>query len=274
MAQRTGADGLIAPRATLASAGVILALAALVLLAGCGGGGGEEEAQGQGGTAQEQRAEETSGSRVAADPDSTESSPGRGKEAPGGQAASEATGGEGKHGTPITLPKGAPEKGPTPAELAQTTMANILLTSPVLEPSSSSEERLPATYTCDGKNKSPPLQWQGVPEGTEELVIIALNLEPVNEAFFFDWALAGLDPSSQSLRAGEIPRGAILGKNSFGHNRYELCPPQGKSETFIFSLYALPKRLSPQKGFDPTALRKEILAQNGSVGLMAASYGR
>ena len=31
---------------------------------------------------------------------------------------------------------------------------------------------IPAAYTCDGRNVSPPLVWSGVPAGTKGLVLI------------------------------------------------------------------------------------------------------
>ena len=100
-----------------------------------------------------------------------------------------------------------------------------------------------------------------------------LGLEPVNEALFFNWAVAGLEPGLEGIEAGKLPKGATVGKNSFGKNGYSVCPPAGKPETFIFALYALPQPLSPQRGFDPAALRQQILGLSGNVGLMAASYG-
>jgi hypothetical protein len=40
------------------------------------------------------------------------------------------------------------------------------------------------------------------------------------------------------------------------------------------ALFALPKPLSPQKGFDPRPLREEILAVSRDVGLLTVAYGR
>jgi len=37
---------------------------------------------------------------------------------------------------------------------------------------------------------------------------------------------------------------------------------------------ALPKKLSPGQGLDPSALRKDVLSAAGSVGLLALSYTR
>jgi hypothetical protein len=47
-----------------------------------------------------------------------------------------------------------------------------------------------------------------------------------------------------------------------------------KAETFLFSLYALPKKLPVKPGFDPLALRESTLEVSGDVGILATSYER
>jgi hypothetical protein len=150
----------------------------------------------------------------------------------------------------------------------------MVLSSPVLNPGPESISPLPATYTCDGKDSPPPLRWSGVPAGTAELILFALNLEPVDEALFFDWAVAGIDPSLGGLESGRLPRGAILGRNSVDRETYSICPPKGKAETIIFALYALPEPLHARPGFDPMALRKQVLTASHNSGLMAVGYRR
>ena len=119
----------------------------------------------------------------------------------------------------------------------------------------------------------PPLQWQGVPEGTKELVLFAMNVAPVQGKLFFDWALAGIDPALSGIEAGKLPKGAVQGQNSFGKAAYEICPPPGQAETYVFALYALPNALLPAKGFDPAALRHQVQAISSNAGLLAVSYG-
>jgi hypothetical protein len=149
----------------------------------------------------------------------------------------------------------------------------MTLQSPSSQPSSAGPQALPATYTCDGKGTSPALRWQGVPQGTAELVLFAMNVQPVNGKLFFDWAAAGLSPELAEIEAGKLPRGTVMGRNSFGKAGYEICP-EGSGETYMFTLFALPKKLSPAQGFDPLALRQEVLNTSGNVGLLALSYAR
>jgi phosphatidylethanolamine-binding protein (PEBP) family uncharacterized protein len=189
-------------------------------------------------------------------------------------ASPDASGGGKKQGSRIAVPKGAPEHGPTPTERAQATVADISMTSPALEAATGSSSALPAAYTCDGAGSWPALQWHGIPPGTVELALFAINVAPVEGKLFFDWAVAGLDPSLEGLEAGRLPKGAITGRNGYGHTDYEICPPEGKAETYVFLLFALPKSLSPSKGFDARQLRDEALQLSGNAGLLAASYTR
>ncbi len=147
------------------------------------------------------------------------------------------------------------------------------LESPSSQASSAGPQALPATYTCDGKGISPALRWQGVPQGTAELVIFAMSIQPVDGKIFFDWAVAGLSPDLTEIEAGKLPKGAIVGRNGFGRVGYEVCP-EGSGETYMFTVFALPKKLSVAPGFDPSALRREVLGSSGNVGLLALSYAR
>jgi phosphatidylethanolamine-binding protein (PEBP) family uncharacterized protein len=197
--------------------------------------------------------------------------------APGQGQGSDAEAGEGqgaKHGQRIAQPKGPREQAPSSQELAGATVADISLQSPAIASAPEGVGRLPATYTCDGEGSWPALQWSGVPAGTAELILYAMSLQPVEGKLFVDWAAAGLDPSLEEVEAGRLPKGAIVGTNSFGKAGYEICPPAGSGEIYMFALYALPRALSPQKGFDARDLRRQILDVSGNVGLLPASYAR
>jgi len=263
-----------------ASAGIALALAVAALaLAGCGGGSSDSSSS---------STTDASDSSSSSSPN-TAASGGAGGEA-GSDAASPSTkeaagaGGSaaprpdgqssdgGKKGPPIVQPKGAPEPGITPQQRKEVTVASMTLESPSSQGASGGPQALPAEFTCDGKNTSPALRWQGVPSGTAELALFAMNVQPVNGKLFFDWAVAGLSPDLEEFEAGKVPRGAVVGRNSFGKNGYEICP-EG-AETYIFALFALPEKLSPSQGFDPLSVRKAATDLHGNVGLLALNYAR
>ena len=84
--------------------------------------------------------------------------------------------------------------------------------------------------------------------------------------------MAGLEPGLTGIEAGKLPKGAVVGTNSFGKRGYEICP-EG-SEIYIFAVYALPRALSPAPGFDARELRHQVLDVSGNVGLLSLAYSR
>lgn len=268
------------PKVKTASARVALALAAAALLAlsGCGDGGGSDSSSSTTSAGSSTSAEAPAGKGNASLGHSSSSTAESQGSKPSGQSAapsksSDSQGSGEKQGPQIKAPKGEPEPAPTAAEKEQATLVNIALASPDLQQRPGGAANLSAANTCDGANESPSFVWRGVPEGTQELALFVVNAQPVQGRLFVDWALAGLDPSLSSLETNRLPKGAVQGENGFGKADYEICP-EGGSETYVFTLYALPRRLDPTQGFDPQRLRGEILAQAGNAGLMAAGYVR
>jgi phosphatidylethanolamine-binding protein (PEBP) family uncharacterized protein len=113
---------------------------------------------------------------------------------------------------------------------------------------------LPARYTCDGANISPPIEWTKVPSGTAEVDLFVVSALPINGRFVVSWALAGLKPSVRKLSAGHVPAGTIVGMNSFGHARYSFCPAKGSKGQYAILLYAVPHMVPVKSGFDAEAL--------------------
>jgi len=249
-------------------------------LAGCGGGSSE---------GQTTAASSTSGHKgaAAATPGATQGKtstsakagasadpgPGQGGGTPGEQQGGAGSPGQAgqKQGPRIAQPKGPPEQGATPAEVANATVADIKLESPAIVASGGNPGSLSPTYSCDGEDKWPQFHWSGVPAGTAELALYAMNVQPVQGKLFVDWAVAGLDPSLGEIVSGKLPKGAVVGTNGFGKRGYSICP-QGRGEIYMFALYALPKHLALSPGFDGREARGQILAVSGNVGLLPALY--
>jgi phosphatidylethanolamine-binding protein (PEBP) family uncharacterized protein len=121
---------------------------------------------------------------------------------------------------------------------------------------------MPARYTCDGKDVSPPLEWGAVPSGTKELAIYLINLTASSAAagtpFTAEWAIAGVNPSLHKIAAGEVPPGAHVGTNGNGGTHYSLCPKKGESRTYQFAIYSLRPSVTPGAGFLDASLLREI----------------
>ena len=98
---------------------------------------------------------------------------------------------------------------------------------------------IPARYTCDADNASPPLNWAGAPA---ETVSLALIVDDPDAGGFVHWIVYGLAGSaSGSLPAGasQSPDGPAQGTNSFRQAGYGgPCPPSGEHH-YVFRLLAL-----------------------------------
>jgi phosphatidylethanolamine-binding protein (PEBP) family uncharacterized protein len=101
---------------------------------------------------------------------------------------------------------------------------------------------IPATYTCDGKNVHPALEWGEVPSATGELVLMVVGLTPKGKDQYsvsVEWAVSGINPRLHKLVAGQLPAGAHVGVASDGERHYSICPKRGVTEAYQFILYAV-----------------------------------
>jgi phosphatidylethanolamine-binding protein (PEBP) family uncharacterized protein len=272
VAQRTSAKRFLVPLAKVTSARVSLALvAAGLLLGGCGGSSSGSGEASTASTATANQKDDAAPTKTSQKQAATQGPAPAAPQASPAPHADPATQGK-KHGLHIAQPKGPPEQAPTPAQIANATVADISLTSPSVPAGPGGPAPLPSTYTCDVGGKWPSLAWSGVPAGSAELILYAMNIAPVAGKLFVDWAVAGIDPALSGIEAGKLPKGSVVGTNSLGKQGYEICPEGG--ETYIFALYALPTALSPKPGFDARDLRQQILDVSGNVGLFPVTYTR
>jgi phosphatidylethanolamine-binding protein (PEBP) family uncharacterized protein len=124
---------------------------------------------------------------------------------------------------------------------------------------------LPATYTCDGKNTNPPLEWGTIPADTSELLLTAIALNPTtpNATTYtptIEWALSGINPNQHKLNPGEHPPGTHPGLTPHNKRNYNICPKPHTTTKYQFMLYAIPAniKISPNFAAQPilTALTK------------------
>lgn len=139
-------------------------------------------------------------------------------------------------------------------------------------------QQIPLLYTCDGSDLSPPLNWSGVPPGTESLALIVYDPDAPDPAApkmtWVHWVLYNLPPDCTGLAQGvagpDLPTGTREGKNDWQRTGYGgPCPPIGRHRYF-FALYALdsvlPDLNKPTKTKLEKALSGHVLAE---VELMA-----
>ena len=136
---------------------------------------------------------------------------------------------------------------------------------------------IPAKYTCEGDDVSPPLSWTGVPEGTQSLALIVDDPDAPDPAkparIWVHWLLFNIPPTAAGLLEGAstagLPAGSLQGRNDWQRDHYGgPCPPIGRHRYF-FKLYALDRKLTlhaPDKAALVAAMKGHILAQSELIG--------
>ena len=99
---------------------------------------------------------------------------------------------------------------------------------------------IPARYTCDGQNISPPLAWSGAPAATQSFVLIADDPDaPDPQAprmVWVHWVIYNLPADCDSLpgAVSGLSRGAIAGMTDFQRAAFGgPCPPIARIVIFL-----------------------------------------
>lgn len=141
---------------------------------------------------------------------------------------------------------------------------------------------IPAAHAQRGHDVSPPLSWNGVPEGTATFALVVRDLDAVppgggdDTLHWLVWNIAG---TATALPAGvpegnapEAPRGAGPGPRPAGDRLRQIsatgpnyrgpaAPASGPAHHYVFELYALDVVLDvPAVGQSPAATRAAVLA--------------
>jgi hypothetical protein len=148
----------------------------------------------------------------------------------------------------------------------------------VYSPAYSNGSAIPAQYTCDGADISPPLAWSGVPQGAKSLLVEMVDPDaPGGE--FIHWVIYNISPNSTGLPQGVPPAAAtaygLQAVNDFGEVGYGgPCPPPGRPHRYVVLVLALNATLEVPSG----APARQVLRAAGpyvvGLGSLVGLYGR
>lgn len=137
---------------------------------------------------------------------------------------------------------------------------------------------IPARYTCDGKDISPPLNWSEVPEGTQSFALICDDPDaPIGT--WVHWVVYNIPDNVTAFPENVPPHKSVMcnilqGMTDFRRIGYGgPCPPRG-THRYYFKIYALDTMLNLPAG----ATKRELLrAMEGHIlveGQLMGRYGR
>ncbi|MHB1515188.1 MAG: YbhB/YbcL family Raf kinase inhibitor-like protein [Acidiferrobacteraceae bacterium] len=127
-------------------------------------------------------------------------------------------------------------------------------------------------FGCHGQNVSPELSWTGAPRGTTTFILTVFDRSAVRltKSGWWHWVVFNIPvsvhrlPEDASLRG--LPRGAVEGRTDYGRIGYGgPCPPKGgPAHQYVFTLYALTRRLSLSAG--ATGAEVTYMARQDAIG--------
>jgi len=137
---------------------------------------------------------------------------------------------------------------------------------------------IPAKYTCDGENVSPPLAWSGVPETARTLALVADDPD-APRGTWVHWVVYRIPAAEKGLPENVPARetldgGARQGTNDFKKTAYGgPCPPSG-THRYFFKLYALDAELNLPPGVSKEELLKAAEGHVVAEGQLMGRYQR
>lgn len=129
---------------------------------------------------------------------------------------------------------------------------------------------IPGKYTCDGANVNPPLEFEGIPEEAESLVLIVDDPDAPMKTFTH-WLIWNIEPVAK-IEEDSIP--GVEGRNDFKKIGYGgPCPPSG-THRFFFRVYALDRQLELKAGAGRKDLENEMIGHIIAEGELMGKYSK
>jgi len=133
-----------------------------------------------------------------------------------------------------------------------------------------SNDTIPRKYTCNAENINPPLEFRGIPEKAESLVLIMDDPDAPMKVFTH-WIVWNIVPIAK-IDEDSIP--GVEGINDFRKIGYGgPCPPSG-THRYFFRVYALDKQLELKAGKSRKGLESEMIGHIIAEGELMGKYSK
>jgi Raf kinase inhibitor-like YbhB/YbcL family protein len=121
---------------------------------------------------------------------------------------------------------------------------------------------IPAHYTADGENISPPIEWLDPPSGAKSFALIMYDADAPG-GDFSHWLVYNIPPTVILLPEAfpsmkSLPNGIRQGVNDFGSIGYQGPAPPSGIHRYFFKIYALTAALDLEDGVKRPQLEKSI----------------
>lgn len=102
---------------------------------------------------------------------------------------------------------------------------------------------IPARFSCDGADASPPLEWHGAPADTRSLALVVRDPDARGFVHWLAYDIAGSSEGALTEALAPSAASPDQGRNDFGKLGYGgPCPPSG-THHYVFTLSALDRQL-------------------------------
>ncbi len=169
---------------------------------------------------------------------------------------------------------GSDDEPTPPSQAPETEMATLELTSPAF----TNGETIPAKYSGNNENVSPPLEWTEPPAETQSMALICDDPDAPSGTWVH-WVIYNLPSDARSLPEA-IPTDANLadgsrnGKNSWNELGYDGPSPPSGTHRYYFKIYALDTILDLEPGASKDDLIESMDTHILAYGELIGTYSK
>lgn len=143
----------------------------------------------------------------------------------------------------------------------------------VLSPAFKHGEAIPARYTCDGEDISPPLVIGKIPP-TARMLALIMDDPDAPTGTWVHWVVWNIPAETREIPEKGLPPGSMHGQNDWKRNRYGgPCPPAG-THRYFFRIYALDTSLQLTSVTAKSGLERAMKGHIVATGELMGTYRR